>query len=108
MGLLDQRVHEEVFIGIVLCGFLGINKRTEARDSSKADVANLLFRLTQVLTTESRAVPMTEDDIDVLDTEEPDSDAVAAYYAEFDKGSDREVRRMVEPRKNSPKEKCLG
>lgn len=39
---------------------------------------------------------MTEDDIDVLDTEEPDSDAVAAYYAEFDKGSDREVRRMVE------------
>ncbi len=43
---------------------------------------------------ESRTVAVTDDDVEVLDTDAEGTDGFAAYFAEANKASDREVRRM--------------
>lgn len=40
---------------------------------------------------ESRAASVA-DDVDIIDTEEEEFEAIAAYYAEADKSRDREVK----------------
>lgn len=43
---------------------------------------------------QSRTVALVEDDVEIIDTEGPDSDVIAAYFAEANKGFDKEVRSL--------------
>lgn len=45
---------------------------------------------------ESRTVAVTDDDVEVLDTDEAGPDAFAAYFAEANKACDREVQQQYQ------------
>lgn len=44
---------------------------------------------------ESRTVAVTDDDVEVLDTDAEGTDAFATYFAEANKACDREVMRII-------------
>lgn len=46
---------------------------------------------------ESRTVAVTDDDVEVLDSDAEGADAFATYFAEANKACDREVMRLVMP-----------
>ena len=62
-------------------------------DSSKIAV---FFLREQAPVIESRATPVLDDNVEIVETDEEGTDAFAAYFAEAHKASDREVRQVMQ------------
>jgi len=93
LGLQSQATGRKWYVSMIRPGQLFMPSTLLPRNHSKMYTTSS-SNAVQPPAMESRTVAVTDDDVEVLDTDAEGTDGFAAYFAEANKASDREVRRM--------------